>query len=204
MRVTVHASRSVINSIQADRMSVTSSARKPRDTDPCASADAFTERCEGTMVPPPRRRMSRGGRAGSWRACAGGGERRRPENLQSRLLLANLAVLAQNPYGCRRKHNSPDQTTARCSHLPTNMKRAMKHGGEQVETRISDVKGLHEKTHWQDLWTWSGHNLFYFLACLSGIQMGFIVDWIPFASPFASVIARLWFISVITPLFHKI
>lgn len=148
-------------------MHVTSSARKPRDTDPCASADAFTERCEGTcMVPPPKWRMSRGGRAGSWRACAGGGERRRPENLQSRLLLANLVVLAQNPYGCRRKHNSPDQTTARCSHLPTNMKRAMKHGREQVETRISDVKGLDEKTHWQDLWTWSGHNLFYFLACL--------------------------------------
>lgn len=63
----------------------------------------------------------------------GGGERRRPENLQSRLLLANLAVLAQNPYGCRRKHNSPDQTTARCSHLQANTNTALKHGREQVE-----------------------------------------------------------------------
>jgi len=71
-----------------------------------------------------------------WVGVKGG----RPENLQSRLLLANLAVLAQNPYGCRRKHNSSDKTIARCSHLPTNMKPAMKHGREHVERRISNIK----------------------------------------------------------------
>lgn len=178
-------------------MHVTTSAWKPRDTDQCADISWCVHgEVWRYMVTPPRWRMSRELTCMCWM----GGERRRLENLQSRLLLANLAVLAQNPYGCRRKHNSPDQTTARCSHLQTNKNRAMKHGREQVERRIYSVKGLMKKlTDNKTLnLIWSQSFL------LFSLFEGSIVDWIPFARPFVSVTARLWFISAVIRLFHKI
>lgn len=76
------------------------------------SANAFTARCEGTWCHHQDEKLDEEGEQGVGVHVLGGGERRRPANLQSRLLLANLAVLAQNPYGCRRKHNSPQPDVA--------------------------------------------------------------------------------------------